>query len=74
MLVLADKTGWSESFILDDLPLARGLQYIQGILSSSRVKTKWDMDSQKNSEALNDYFDSMVKLYGSNGNKGTSSV
>lgn len=39
VILLAEATGWSEDFILWQLPLARGNQYVHAILCSHGAST-----------------------------------
>lgn len=46
-MLIAKHTGWSEHFIIWDLPLARGNAYCHAIMRLNNVKTEWAKDGGK---------------------------
>jgi hypothetical protein len=44
VITLASQTGWSEEFILNELPLSRGFQYQHCIWIMNGIKTEWGTD------------------------------
>lgn len=43
-MLIAKHTGWSEEFILWELPLVRGNAYCHAIMRINNVKTRWSSD------------------------------
>jgi len=41
VVTLASQTGWSEEFILFELPLARGFQYQHCVWRMNGINTEW---------------------------------
>ncbi|NBW10685.1 MAG: hypothetical protein EBR82_21935 [Caulobacteraceae bacterium] len=47
VITLASQTGWTEDFILNELPLARGFQYQHCIWRMNGISTEWSADQVK---------------------------
>ncbi|NDC18699.1 MAG: hypothetical protein EBZ87_00305 [Microbacteriaceae bacterium] len=52
VITLASQTGWTESFILNDLPLARGFQYQHCIWRMNGIPTEWGSDQMKRKDDI----------------------
>jgi hypothetical protein len=58
-LDLAKETGWSEKFILEELPITRGWQYRHAILRSHGVQTFFIAD-ESDIQSNRELFDSLA--------------
>jgi hypothetical protein len=47
VITLASQTGWTEDFILNELPLSRGFQYQHCIWRMNGISTEWGSDQFK---------------------------
>jgi len=47
VITLASQTGWTEEFILNELPLARGFQYQHCIWRMNGITTEWGTEISK---------------------------
>jgi hypothetical protein len=47
VITLASQTGWSEEFILDELPLSRGFQYQHCIWRMNGINTEWSIEQAR---------------------------